>query len=212
MTTTHLICILGAESTGKTTLAQALAGHFDCPWVPEYLRQFCQTQGRTPERAEQAQVIETQVRWESAALERARQQQARFVFCDTAPLLTAIYSNYIFSDPSLLPQGRSLHASYALTLLLAPDIDWVADGLQRDGEHVRAPVHQFIERELTALALPFVQIGGVGDSRLKAALEYIHQTGSDSRASMVSCGGVASVNESGSQSVLPYPSRFPDTC
>lgn len=175
MTTARLICILGAESTGKTTLAQALARHFDCPWVPEYLRQFCQTQGRTPERAEQAQVIETQVRWESEATERAHQQHSPFVFCDTAPLLTAIYSNYIFSDPSLLPQGRALHASYALTLLLAPDIDWVADGLQRDGEHVRAPVHSFIEQELTALALPFARISGQGPQRLAAALVAVQQ-------------------------------------
>ena len=186
MTTTRLICILGAESTGKTTLAQALARHFDCPWVPEYLRQFCQTQGRTPEREEQAQVIETQVRWESEALERAHQQQARFVFCDTAPLLTAIYSNYIFSDPSLLPQGRALHASYALTLLLAPDIDWVADGLQRDGEHVRAPVHSFIEQELAALALPFARISGQGPQRLAAALAAVQQLRSGQPASAAS--------------------------
>ena len=175
MTTARLICILGAESTGKTTLAQALASHYACPWVPEYLRQFCQTQGRTPERAEQAQVIETQVRWESEALERAYQQQARFVFCDTAPLLTALYSNYIFSDTSLLPQGRALHANYALTLLLAPDIAWVADGLQRDGEHVRAPVHRMIEQELAALALPFARISGQGPQRLAAALAAVQQ-------------------------------------
>ncbi len=175
MTAARLICILGAESTGKTTLAQALARHFDCPWVPEYLRQFCQTEGRTPQREEQVQVLETQVRWESEALAQADQMHAPFVFCDTAPLLTAIYSNYIFADTSLLPRGRSLHANYALTLLLAPDIDWVADGLQRDGEHVRAPVHQFIERELTALALPFARISGQGPQRLAAALAAIQQ-------------------------------------
>ena len=186
MTTTRLICILGAESTGKTTLAQALASHYSCPWVPEYLRQFCQTQGRTPQREEQVQVLETQVRWESEALERARQQHAPFVFCDTAPLLTAIYSNYIFSDRSLLPQGRSLHANYALTLLLAPDIDWVADGLQRDGEHVRAPVHRLIEDELTTLALPFVQIAGAGERRLAAALATLQQLRSGRPASVAS--------------------------
>ena len=186
MTTTRLICILGAESTGKTTLAHALASHCACPWVPEYLRQFCQTQGRTPQREEQAQVIETQVRWESEALERAYQQQARFVFCDTAPLLTALYSNYIFSDTSLLPQGRALHANYALTLLLAPDIAWVADGLQRDGEHVRAPVHRMIEQELAALALPFARISGQGPQRLAAALAAVQQLRSGQPASAAS--------------------------
>ena len=58
---------------------------------------------------------------------------------------------------------------------MAPDIEWVADGLQRDGEHVRAPVHRLIHDELTALALPFVQIGGAGETRLTAALQAIEQ-------------------------------------
>jgi NadR type nicotinamide-nucleotide adenylyltransferase len=171
----RLICILGAESTGKTTLAQALARHFDCPWVPEYLRQFCHENARTPRRDEQALVIKMQRDAEIAAQAQATAQQAAFVFCDTAPLLTAIYSDFIFGDKSLLAQGRSLHANYALTLLLAPDIDWVADGLQRDGEHVRAPVHQCLQQELAALALPVVQIEGGGDRRLLAALQAIEQ-------------------------------------
>ena len=60
MTGPSLICIIGAESTGKTTLARALANQFDCPWVPEYLREFCDAQRRTPTRDEQALILETQ--------------------------------------------------------------------------------------------------------------------------------------------------------
>src|ERR1035437_2749974 len=45
MKAARLICIIGAECTGKTTLARALAEHFDCPWVPEYLRDFCDAHG-----------------------------------------------------------------------------------------------------------------------------------------------------------------------
>ena len=186
MTATRLICILGAESTGKTTLAQALARHFDCPWVPECLRLFCQEQGRTPRREEQVQLMAQQSQAELLAQTQARQQGAPFVFCDTAPLLTAIYSNYIFSDTSLLPQGRALHANYALTLLLAPDIDWVADGLQRDGAHVRAPVHRFIEQELAALELPVARISGQGPQRLAAALAAVQQLRSGQPASAAS--------------------------
>jgi HTH-type transcriptional regulator, transcriptional repressor of NAD biosynthesis genes len=38
----HRICVLGAESTGTTTLARDLAGHYGCPWVPEYGRAYCE--------------------------------------------------------------------------------------------------------------------------------------------------------------------------
>jgi nicotinamide riboside kinase len=168
-----LICLLGAESTGKTTLARQLAAHFECPWVPEHLRAFCEERGRTPTREEQSEVLETQHLQVLAAQTAARQTKAPFVFCDTAPLLTAIYSEFVFGDPSLYARARALHASYGLTLLMALDIDWVADGLQRDGAHVRAPVSKLIAAELQALALPYVTISGQGEQRFKSALQAL---------------------------------------
>src|ERR1035437_81943 len=173
MNAARLICIIGAECTGKTTLARALAEHFDCPWVPEYLRDFCDAHGRTPTRDEQLQVLETQHAGELAAQLRAMQQGKPFVFCDTAPLLTAIYSDYIFADASLYACARVLHANYASTLLLGCDIVWQPDGLQRDGAHVRGPVTQHIERELAALALPLTRVSGLAEARLATALEAI---------------------------------------
>ncbi len=168
-----LICIMGAECTGKTTLARELAAHFGCPWVPEQLRAFCDKHQRTPTRVEQAPLLEAQHTAELAAQLNAAQQDQRFVFCDTAPLLTAIYSDYIFSDKSLYARARRLQRRYALTLLLDTDIVWQADGLQRDGAHVRIPVTQRIEHELATLAVPLVRIAGLAEARLNAALAAI---------------------------------------
>jgi len=165
-----LICIIGAECTGKTTLASALAAHFDCPWVPEHLRDFCVTHARTPTRHEQLSILEAQHAGELTAQRNAAQQGKPFVFCDTAPLLTAIYSDFIFADKSLYGRARALHSNYVLTLLLANDIAWQADGLQRDGAQVRAPVTQLIERELAALALPLTRVAGLAEDRLAAAM------------------------------------------
>ena len=167
-----LICLIGAESTGKTTLAQALAAHFNCAWVPEYLREFCESHGRTPTIDEQALILETQVIHESAAWVRARIANTPYLFCDTAPLLTAIYSEFVFNDQSLFPRARALHARYALTLMLKPDIAWVADE-QRDGAHVQQPITDMISNELTALNLPTTRISGQGDARFASALAAI---------------------------------------
>ena len=157
MTTPKLICILGAESTGKTTLACALAAHFHALWVPEYLREFCETQQRTPHQNEQAHIIEQQLSAEQAALDTLH---GCYVFCDTAPLLTAIYSDYVFNDRSLYPRARTLHQRYAFTLFLQPDIAWVADGRQRDGAHVQKPISVLIERELVSINAPFQRVAG----------------------------------------------------
>ena len=177
MNAARLICIVGAECTGKTTLARALAEHFDCPWVSEYLRDFCDAHGRTPTRDEQLPLLEAQHAGELAAQVSATQQEKTFVFCDTAPLLTAIYSDYIFADASLYARARSLHSNYALTLLLANDIAWQADGLQRDGAQVRAPVNELIVRELTRLAVRLATVTGHAQARVAAALEAITALG-----------------------------------
>ena len=176
MNNTKLICILGAESTGKTTLAQALAAHFDCPWVPEYLRAFCEVRRRTPRQHEQALILETQVIHEMSATLTAQRLSRPYVFCDTAPLLTAIYSEFVFDDTSLYTRARELHSRYALTLLLAPDINWVADGMQRDGAHVREPITHLIERELAEINATVVRISGQGDARVQAATRAIGAT------------------------------------
>jgi nicotinamide riboside kinase len=177
MSATKLICLIGAESTGKTTLAQALAKHFNSPWVPEYLRAFCDSRKRTPTQDEQSLILETQFIDESVAKARAWEQHAPYVFCDTAPLLTAIYSDHVFSDKSLYLRARTLHARYALTLLLEPDIAWVADGLQRDGAQVRAPITDAILRELTLINAPFVRIHGEGEDRTQAAIGAVRAIG-----------------------------------
>ncbi len=169
MSTPKLICILGAESTGKTTLARQLAAQFACPWVPEYLRAFCDERGRTPQRHEQAQILETQHRHELAAIAGAA-QATPFIFCDTAPITTAIYSDYVFADASLYARGRTLHARYALTLLCMPDLGWVADGHQRDGPQAQRDVHALIERELARAALPVAPIHGHGEARFNDAV------------------------------------------
>ena len=170
----RLICLIGAECTGKTTLAQALAQQMGGLWVPEYLRSFTDQHGRTPDSAEQVHILEEQVRQETLALATARRQQQTLVFCDTAPLLTAVYSECVFADGSLYPRARSLHARYALTLFLQPDLPWQSDGLQRDGVQPRAAVHQAIERVLAAGdgdddVWPVVRIAGTESQRLAQA-------------------------------------------
>jgi nicotinamide riboside kinase len=170
-----LICLIGAECTGKTTLAQALASEMGGLWVPEYLRTFTEQHGRAPLQGEQAQVLHAQVRQETQTLEAARQQRRALVFCDTAPLLTAVYSDYVFADASLYPEARALHARYALTLLLEPDFPWAADGIQRDGPPARAGVHAAIERALAAGggAWPVVRIAGTTGQRLALACDAV---------------------------------------
>ncbi len=169
----RIIAVLGAESTGKTTLAQALTAQLlaqgrDAVMVPELLRHFCEEQGRTPRADEQAQLAVAQ----TAAIAQAASVHA-WVVADTTSLMTAVYSEIVFGDRGLYPMALAAHAQTSLTLLTALDVPWVADGLQRDGPHVREPVDGLVRQALTQAQLPYVCIGGLGNARVQQAWSAI---------------------------------------
>jgi nicotinamide riboside kinase len=165
------VAIVGAESTGKTTLAQALAARLAArtghrvAWVPEVLREWCSRFGRTPLAHEQAPLLQAQHdRIDEAAASHA------IVVCDTTALMTAVYSRLVFGDGSLDERAAALHRGMSQTLLTALDLPWVADGLQRDGPQVREPVDTALRSLLTRHGLPFAVVGGRGTQRVDNAM------------------------------------------
>jgi nicotinamide riboside kinase len=168
------VALVGAESTGKTALAQALARELGAAtglavtWVDEWLRAWCDREGRTPRADEQAAIAAEQHR-------RIGEAAARHdvVIADTTPLMTAVYSALLFDDRSLLPFAVEAHRGYAATLLTAVDLPWEADGLQRDGPHVREPVDRLIRATLAGHGLAWSVVGGVGEARVEHALDAL---------------------------------------
>lgn len=168
------ICLLGAECTGKTTLATALADALGALPVHEYLRDFVATHGRTPSQLEQHSILHTQIAREEAALAQAAQRGLAGVVCDTAPLLTAIYSAHYFGDDSLFPAALAHHDNYTHTLLLVPDgVPWQADGAQRDGPEARLAIHQRLLGTLAHAGIAYTAINGAQPARLQAALATV---------------------------------------
>jgi nicotinamide riboside kinase len=167
------IALLGAESTGKTQLAHELAAHMQGSGqtaiaIDEYLREWCEQHARTPRQGEQQHIAQTQQeRIEAAA------SKASWVFADTTPLMTAIYSEFIFQDASLTKAALAYQTSFDLTLITGLDMPWQADGIQRDGEHVRAPVDTLLRHHLQTAGIAFEVIYGSGEQRLTHALQAI---------------------------------------
>lgn len=163
-----LVCVIGAECTGKTTLCHALAEHCDGLCVDEHLRNFCLLHGRTPMRSEQAGIAQAQLEAQAAALQKAESAGKAFVFCDGSALLTALYSLHYFEDGSLLAAARAAQSRYQLTLLLEPDLPWAPDAGLRDGPGVREAVHSLLEAEASRLG-DWVRIRGSDPARLQCA-------------------------------------------
>ena len=169
------ICVLGAESTGTTTLARDLADHYGCAWVPEYGRTFCATAGST-------------IAWRGGDFAHiARQQQAEedaaarvswpLLICDTDALATAIWhERYLGAVP---PELAALAAdrTYALYVLTADDIPFVQDGT-RDGEHVRSWMTGRFRQALADRTEPWIEVRGDRAARLAAAVAHIDELSS----------------------------------
>jgi len=162
------IALLGAESTGKTSLSIGIANALQAMGlravtVPEVLREWCDAQGRTPRQDEQANIAQQQA-------DQTFSIASGWVIADTSPLMTAVYSDFIFQDKSLYASALAHQAQFDVTLLMGLDLAWAPDGLQRDGAHVREPVDALLRAALRSASISYKVIYGQSEARLTAAL------------------------------------------
>ena len=169
----RIVALLGAECTGKSTLAESLTAHFSAGLVPEYLREWCDAHGRTPQQHEQAHIAAEQ----AARIEAAAAKHS-LVVCDTTPLITALCSQHYFNDDTLLAEAVAFQHRCELTLLCAPDLPWQPDGIQRDGPEVRARFDARLRAALQAHGLAWVDIQGPAEARLAAAVLAVQRPSS----------------------------------
>lgn len=164
------IALLGAESTGKTTLAAELATHLrrggrTVAVVQEVLRQWCTTAQRTPRPEEQMGIAQEQERRVDLAV-----ACADVVIADTTALMVAIYSGMLFEDGCLYRFALAQLHRYDRVLLMGLDLPWVADGLQRDGPQGREAVDTLIRSALARAEVRYQVIYGRAGERLPSAL------------------------------------------
>lgn len=171
------IVVTGAESTGTTTLARALAEHFDCPLVLEYGREWSATRPgglAAPWRTEEfIEIATTQNAMEDAA---ARASANGWIVCDTDALATAIWhERYMgFASPEVLAVAAKQRRPF-VRVLTGDEIPFVQDGL-RDGEHIRHAMQARFREALDApeaAGAPWLEVHGSVEARLAEALAFI---------------------------------------
>ena len=163
------VCFHGAESTGKSVLAQKLAGELGCPLVPEYGREYCEERGTDLTMADLLAIAEGQ----DAAMRAACYGDPPLVLLDTDPLMTAAWADMLIGEvpPALLAYPRAERY-----LLFAPDVPWIADGTRFFGTaDLRARFAAVAEDMLVRARVPFVRIGGDWAEREAAVCKVLRE-------------------------------------
>ncbi|MBV9924704.1 MAG: AAA family ATPase [Acidobacteria bacterium] len=170
------VCVVGAESTGKTTLARDLAQHFETAWVPEYGREYSERklarEGGYDFRSEEfAHIAARQCELEDEAARRAN----KVLICDTDAFATSVWHRRYMGARSPEVEERAARRRrpdlYILTDIRTP---FEQDGT-RDGEHVREWMHQIFAEELRAQGRPFKSVTGPREERVRQAVGYIEE-------------------------------------
>jgi len=164
------IVIYGGESTGKTTLCQALAERLGTIWVPEYGRQLWTEKDGALEFSDMSRIGRTQVRQEEALMSDAN----KFLICDTSPLTTLFYSQAMFGTAA--PGLEDLaQRTYAHTFICAPDVAFVQDGTRQDTAF-RDRQHAWYLTELAQRGIDHTLLTGDVDARISAVLDKLNSS------------------------------------
>lgn len=158
-----IVCVVGAESAGKTTVCQHLAAAFGVPWLPEYAREHLD--GSPYGEATVAAIAREQMRREAALLASG----AGRVVLDTDLAVIWVWWRVKFGPPPAWLE-RAFRAQPArFYLLCRPDLPWQPDPL-RESPGERWGIHRRYVALLSSRALPFAEIGGRGAARSDAAV------------------------------------------
>ena len=167
----RIVCAVGAESTGKTALCRRLAEHFGVPWLPEYAREYFDRRTNQSSEADHAYqssdvaaIAREQIRRERTLLAEA--DGGAVLDTDLAVILIWWWERF-GQVPAWIEAAFAAQAS-RLYLLCRPDLPWQADRM-RESPHDRPRLHELYRRLLTERQLPFVEIGGIGETRFEAA-------------------------------------------
>ena len=167
------VVMFGPESTGKTTLSQQLARHYNTVWVPEYARDYLQNVWNNERRTcEQKDLIPIAIG--QMALENDLAQKATDVlFCDTDLLETKVYSKEYYGgyvDPLL--DEAACNNDYDLYFLTYIDVPWEADDL-RDRPTQREEMFNAFKKALDAHGKKYIILKGGKKERLQKAVKYV---------------------------------------
>ena len=164
------ICIIGTESTGKSTLTERLAKHFNTTFVKEMARDIVEVTDECTYE-DLVKIADTHAK----AIIEKQLIANKLLFVDTDLNITCSYSEFLFSRPLVVENWISEENVFDLYLFLEPDCEYIQDGTRLSMEE-RNKLSKHHKTFFQDKGIPFIPIGGNWQNRFDQACKIVNDT------------------------------------
>ena len=172
------IVVLGPESTGKSTLSEALAKHYGVVDCKEYARQYLHENGIKYNFEDLLTIARGQLTLENEAIEKAGQlfidKSKNKIIIDTNMYVMKVWCEYVFNNCHTYILDEINNREYDLYLLCDIDLPWSADEMREyPDEKPRQELFAIYKDILINQNTPWGIVSGAGAERTQNAIKLI---------------------------------------
>jgi NadR type nicotinamide-nucleotide adenylyltransferase len=180
------IVAIGPESTGKSTLCEELARHYDTLWCPEYGREYLTIHGTEYNYDDLLSVAKGQISLEEKFEAKVRSRNSRggskvtphslqLLFIDTDMYVMKVWCEFVFGKCHPYIMDQIANRKYDLYLLCNTDLEWVPDKLREYPDlATRKKLYEIYKALLENQPAPWIEISGNSDERLRKSIEAVN--------------------------------------
>ncbi len=175
------IVIIGPESTGKSSLSEALAKHYETNWCPEFAREYLLAHGTKYQFDELLTIAKGQLKLEDEYSDELNRRENKneslqsMLFIDTDMYVMKVWCEFVFGNCHLWILDQIVQRKYDLYLLCNTDLPWVKDELREYPDLVtREKLFLIYKDHLVNQNTPWVEIKGQNEERLNMAIRAVN--------------------------------------
>ena len=170
------IVIIGPESTGKSTLCEALSKAYNTFWCEEYAREFLSKNGTDYTFDNLLTIAKGQIANEDNATQKAIKENKSHLIIDTDMYVMKVWCEYVFNNCHHYILEQINQRSYDLYLLCDIDLPWAADEMREYPDAgPRKELFTIYKEQLINQNTPWGIVSGTGAQRTQNAIQLIDQ-------------------------------------
>ncbi|MFT3748848.1 MAG: AAA family ATPase [Agriterribacter sp.] len=170
------IVIIGPESTGKSSLCDKLAEHYDTIWCREYAREYLLQHGTDYSYDDLLTIAKGQLRLEDIAtgnissMKEEDGNASSLLFIDTNMYVMKVWCEFVFNNCHEWIIEQIIRRKYDLYLLCNTDLPWVKDELREYPDlETRERLYNIYKDIMINQEVSWVDISGDYEERFERA-------------------------------------------